>query len=263
MELRLNQIAQEVDAVVVVGATTATESADRLSLDLDDGADDLITRLASKGVPVVVLMEAPGPVMTPWREEVAAALILFHGGEMTGKAWASVLFGDTLPSGKLPVTMPASLDGLSRPLPDDVVYSEGLLTSYRSPTVRAAFSFGHGLTYTTFEYGTPAAQVDGCEAQACVSVPIRNTGSMAGREVVQAYVEFEPDTGQPRMVLKGFRKTALLAPGEEETVTFSFRSRDLSVYDWPKQDFVMQHKMKLLIGSSSVDIRKVVRVQIG
>jgi len=239
-------------------ASTATESADRLNLALDDGADELITKVAKKK-PTIVLLEVPGTVLTPWRDDTEAIACLFLGGERTGSAWASVLFGDVAPTGKLPITLPASVVGTMRPEHGKVPYSEGLLTSYRSPSLRAAFPFGHGLSYTRFEYTEPGLVGNNCDADTCVSVLVRNAGGRRGSEVAQAYLGFSSVPGTPKLVLRGFKRTSWLKPGDMEEVIFSFSQKDLSTYDEKHHRWVRQPSshISVHIGASSGDIRHV------
>ncbi|CAJ1375363.1 unnamed protein product [Effrenium voratum] len=243
---------QDADAVVVLGATTAEESRDRESLHLDNGADDLINAIAKEGKPVIVLMQVPGTIMVPWKDEVAAVALMFLGGEFTGNAWASLLFGDFSPSGRLPIMLPTHENHTIPPSTElDAVYGEGLFTSYRASGNFAAFPFGHGLSYTEFAFDPPK-QSEGCQARICVETRVTNTGSRNGAEVVQAYVEFPPEANEPKLVLRGFQKTKILEPGASETVSMSLTSRDLSVY---LDGWKLQHSIKLHIGASSADLR--------
>ena len=162
-------LAQSVDAVVVVIGADATEGADRSSLGLGEANDAMIKAVSSEA-PTIVLLQIPGAVLMPWRGEVAAVATQFMGGVATGAAWANFLFGDVAPRGKLPIMMPeTSADVIPVGLDPEVVYSEGLLTSYRSPVLRAAFPFGHGLAFTTFEYsGADRLETD-CPAAVSLS----------------------------------------------------------------------------------------------
>lgn len=252
------------DVVIVVGASTATESADRHNLFLDDGAGKLIGEMSRKK-PTIALLEVPGAVLTTWRDKTAAIACLFHGGERTGHAWASVLFGDIVPSGKLPIAFPASLDRAIRPERGAVRYGEGLFTSYRSQRLHAAFPFGHGLSYTKFEYAQPRLIGSKCRTEACVKVWIKNVGGKRGSEVAQAYLGFEGVPGYPKLVLKGFEKTAELVPGASEEVIFHFTKRDLSTYNehhhkWERHP---DSKIKVHIGASSADIRHILPLTSG
>merc|ERR1712032_950812 len=105
----------------------------------------------------------------------------------------------------------------------------GLRTSYRNTNLTAAFPFGHGLTYTTFEYGK--ASTYKCADAACVRVSIRNSGKLTGETTVQLYLEFPPVAGFPTPVLKGFQKTGAISPGASSKVTFRLQKRDVSYWD--------------------------------
>merc|ERR1712151_130088 len=122
----------------------------------------------------------------PWRDSVAGILAMFYGGLETGGAWADIIFGDHLPAGRLPIMIPATEED-TIPITKDkeVNYAEGMRTSYRNKRFRAAFPFGHGLTYTTFEY-LPATS--GSPGELCMCVPVRNAGAIAAGTVVQLYL---------------------------------------------------------------------------
>merc|ERR1712137_1356640 len=102
----ISRTVQQADVAIIVCGATSTESSDRGSLNLDHRCDSLVSTLASKtAVPIVVLMQVPGAILTPWRGEVSAAAVMFLGGQATGDAWARVLFGDVSPSGRLPIEL--------------------------------------------------------------------------------------------------------------------------------------------------------------
>ena len=181
----------EADIIVVLAATTAEESRDRPSLHLDNGADELVDALSKVGKPVVVLVQAPGTVVLPWREAVDTVALMFLGGEFTGAGWARLLFGEVSPSGKLPLMIPKHEKYTIEPGQEpDVVYGEGLFTSYRasSASEAAAFPFGHGLSFTEFAIAAPEPYE--CGMPLCVSLTVTNIGTrFPGAEVVQAYFE--------------------------------------------------------------------------
>jgi len=209
--------------------------------------------------PTVVLVQAPGAVVMPWRDSVEAILVLFLGGEETGNAWASLIFGDRAPTGRLPIMMPVSEDDTIKPTTSlSVDYSEGLKTSYRNPSFKAAYPFGHGLAYTSFEY---LAVVGGnCSSNAtdavqCVELRVHNNGSRAGRTVVQAYLELPRWTGYETPILRSFQKTASIMPGESQQVLLAFSAKDLSYYDAATGGWPMPEKVTVHVGESSQDIR--------
>jgi len=252
------------DVAVVVGGAFTTESLDRKSLSLGDHADAMIAEVALQ-IPTIAVLLTPGAVLTPWREEAAAIMTLFFGGDETGGAIASLLFGDESPSGKLPVMFPASQKDVIWPswMPN-INYAEGIFTSYRSPTFKAAFPFGHGLSYTSFNYsnlepiGVDSSDCLADEGAKCIQLTIKNVGSSPGAEVVQAYLEFPAHLEMPEKMLRGFQKTRLLQPGEEERLTLSFSPRDLSVYMVGQGRVPQTSGVRAHVGSSSADIRGVI-----
>ncbi|OLP98991.1 Thermostable beta-glucosidase B [Symbiodinium microadriaticum] len=209
-------------------------------------------------------------VLMPWREEVAAIACQFMGGVATGAAWASVLFGDAAPRGRLPVMMPeTSADVIPVGEDEEVVYSEGLLTSYRSPTFRAAFPFGHGLAFTSFEYSGPHRLHKDCGVAVCVAVLVKNVGQRSGEELVQAYVHFPDPVGgdeawiqaTPDIMLKAFRRTKVLHPGESQTVRFDFSASDMKLF-CSERGWVAQQKIEVRFGASSKDIRQTLATEL-
>jgi len=258
---KATEVANAADVIIIVGATTSTEGSDRSTLALDDNVDELIAAVAHLK-PTVVLMQTPGAVLTPWRGDVAAVANLFLAGEATGSAWASMLFGDVPPSGRLPLSMPKTADDAIRPTAQGTVrYIEGLHTGYRSNTMEAAFPFGHGLSYTEFTYGAPQLADRGCLARACISLDIVNIGHLPGHEVVQAYLEFPDAEDMPTRVLRSFQRTSMLQPGQTEQVILVLTARDLSTWH-PDAGWVEQQNIKVDIGSSSADIRQTTWVNI-
>uniref|UniRef100_A0A7S1RXW2 beta-glucosidase n=1 Tax=Alexandrium catenella TaxID=2925 RepID=A0A7S1RXW2_ALECA len=241
------------DVVIVVAAATSTADGPRSSMNLDSEMDKLISQVA-KSKTTVVLMQTPGAVLTPWRDEVSAIANLFLAGQETGSAWAAVVFGEAEPAGRLPVAFPAEQRGLLVGAdPSFVRYDEGLFTSYRAGTQQAAFPFGHGLSYTNFSYGIPELRAD-CGAKVCVSMRVKNTGARSGREVAQAYLDFPSAAAMPRKLLRGFKKTKMLRPQESEELVFAFTERDLSTYSngaWLAWDGVAAR-----FGASSEDFRQ-------
>lgn len=256
----VGHVAAHADVVVIIAATWSQEGKDRPSLNLDNFTDELIFMMA-KRKPTVVLLQTAGAVLTPWRDKAAAIATMFMGGESTGSAWASVLFGDATPAGKLPVSFPVrAKDAITPDKGRDVNYTEGLYTSYRSG-LPAAFPFGHGLSYTNFTYGCPQVYLGyNCPDVFCVRMNVTNSGRRKGAEVAQAYIEFASELRQPPLVLRGFYRTPVLEPGAFQTVVFSLSMRELSTYSVENSSWIEQHSIKLHIGASSADIRYVVAV---
>jgi beta-glucosidase len=210
-------------AIVVVGTTEAVESEgfDRQSLALPDGQDELVRAIVQANPRTVVVVNSGGPVLLPWRDEVAAVLLTWFGGQEMGAALADVLLGTREPGGRLPTTWLDSEAAALTTVPTDGVleYTEGLHVGYRRDEPYA-YPFGHGLGYTTWEYlDIAAATVDS------VSVRLRNTGSRAGKEVVQVYLS-RPDStiDRPARWLAGFA-VVTADPGAEVTVTVQLPAR--------------------------------------
>lgn len=199
----------------------------------------------------VVLTQIPGPTLMDWRVHADAVLTMFLGGDQTGSAWAAVLFGDHSPTGKLPVTIPDKESDTIKWGKGDVHYSEGMATSYRNAAMVAAYPFGHGLSYTSFEYGTPVS--DNCNDELCIRMQVSNTGLMEAKTVVQLYLEFPKAAQHPVPFLKGFEKTDSIAPGKSAEVVFVLRERQSLSY-WRNGSWKRAASATAYIGASSQDI---------
>ena len=213
-------------AVVVVGTTAEAESEgfDRTTLALPGRQDDLVRQVLAANPRTVVVVNSGAPVLLPWAQDAAAVLLSWFGGQEYGDALADVLLGDVEPGGRLPMTWPASEEGLPSTQPVDGVltYHEGLFIGYRGydrDGRQPLFPFGHGTGYTTWAHESvtldqPPAGASGV----AVCVQVRNTGSRRGREVVQVYAS-RPDSAveRPAKWLAGFA-TVDADPGETVTV---------------------------------------------
>jgi beta-glucosidase len=221
-------------AIVVVGTTDEVESEgfDRSTLALPGRQDDLVRRVAAVNDATIVVVNAGSPVELPWADEVAAVLLVWFPGQEAGHALADVLLGSAEPGGRLPTTWPvlqADCPVLDTTPTDGVVrYDEGVFIGYRAwersgPTPR--YPFGHGLGYTTWDY--QSLMVAGRQ----VTVTVRNTGSRAGREVIQVYARpRRADEARPARWLAGF--AGLTAePGQSATVTLELPERAFEVWD--------------------------------
>jgi len=213
-------------AVVVVGTTAQVESEgfDRTTLALPGRQDELVRQVIAANARTVVVVNSGAPVLLPWAQDAAAVLLTWFSGQDYGDALADVLLGDVEPGGRLPMTWPASEDGLPSTQPADGVltYDEGLFIGYRAydrDGREPMFAFGHGTGYTTWAHESLTLDhaPDGAPGvAACVQV--RNTGSRRGREVVQVYAS-RPDSAveRPAKWLAGFA-TVDADPGETVTV---------------------------------------------
>jgi beta-glucosidase len=200
----------------------------------------------------------------PWVDEVPAILLTYFPGQEGGHAIADILFGDINPSGKLTVSFPKRLEDnpayINYPGGRDVRYGEGIFVGYRyydMKDVEALFPFGHGLSYTSFEYsGLELPDTVKAGEDFKVLVNVKNIGDAAGKEVVQLYVrDVESSLARPVKELKGFVKVDLNA-GESKIVAFNLDPRALSYYDPHQQAWVEEAgTFEVMIGASSRDIR--------
>jgi len=185
---------------------------------------------------------------------------MFLAGQETGNAWADVLFGDVNPNGKLPITLPVSDSDTIAPCSGtQCTYSEGLNVGYRAFNGKSvAFPFGHGLSYTTFDFGWDTKPTtSGCSSGivVCFKVVVKNSGSRAGATVVQVYVDYPSSAGEPATILRGFQKVNL-ASGASSTLSFGLTSRDVSIYNASSKGWSqVSGSYSIHLGSSSRDLR--------
>jgi len=225
------------------------------------------------GKKVVVVLNVGGAFETAsWRNLPDAILLAWQTGEQGGNAVADVLKGVVNPSGKLPVSFPLKYEDVpsASTFPGDaetdkintnpVLYNEGIYVGYRfydSFKVPVAYEFGYGLSYTTFKYSGLTLSNSVFSGKMEVNVTVKNTGKMAGKEVVQLYLA-APDTEieKPVQELKGFAKTKLLQPGESQNLTFELDARSLASF-WSGISAWVADKgnYEVRIGASSNDIR--------
>lgn len=269
------ELAKEADLVILFGGLNKNhfqdcEAGDRVTYGLPFGQNELIESLLGVNKNMVLVLLSGNAVEMPWLNKVPAVLQGWYLGSMGGNSLADVLSGAVNPSGKLPFSFPVKLtdcgahafDELSYP-GDSIkqVYKEDILVGYRwhdTKKIPALFPFGYGLSYTTFAYGKPVASAKTITADnsLTVTIPVKNTGSVAGKEVVQLYVGDEKcSVLRPVKELKAFQKITL-APGEEKEVTFTITPDDLKFYDETVGGWTAEPgKFKAYIGASSADIR--------
>ena len=272
------EMAKKADLVILVGGLNKNhfqdcEGGDRLEYGLPFGQDELIEALLGVNKNLVLVLLSGNAVEMPWVSRVPAIVQGWYLGSMGGKSLADILSGAVNPSGKLPFSFPAKLtdcgahafDELS--YPGDSIkqeYKEDILVGYRwhdTKEIPALFPFGHGLSYTTFTYGKPVASAKAMAADGTltVTVAVKNTGSIAGKEIVQLYVgDDKCSVLRPVKELKHFAKVAL-APGEEKSVTFTLTPDDLKFYDEASAAWKYEPgKFKAYVCASSADVRGVV-----
>jgi beta-glucosidase len=261
------ELAKRASAVVLFAGMPEnfeTEDMDRPHMRLPGAQDELIRQVAMVNQNTVVVLNCGSPVEMPWLEQVHAVVQMYYPGMQGGEAVARILLGEVNPSGKLTVTYPRRLEDtpayLNYPGGRDVIYGEEVFVGYRyyeKKGVEPLFPFGHGLSYTTFEYGAiQTQQVWKAGEIVHVELTVKNSGDRAGKEVVQLYVrDEESSVPRPFKELKGFAKVSL-DPGESKTIVFELDRRAFTFYDTEKRGWVIEPgKFELLIGSSSKDIR--------
>lgn len=277
--------ARGADYVVYVGGLNKAphqdcEDADREGLGLPYGQDRLISELAKVNSNLVVVNLSGNAVAMPWIKNVPAVVQGWFIGSEAGNAITDVLSGDVNPSGKLPFTFPMSLADVgahaageypgnkadldaSEQRGDTIreYYNDDIFVGYRwadKEKTTPLFTFGHGLSYTTFEYGKPTADKKTMTADGniTVTVQLKNVGNREGSEIVQLYIA-DKKSSLPRPVkeLKGFKKVKL-APGEDKTVSFIVDKTALSFFDDKKHQWIAEPgKFEAIVGASSRDIK--------
>lgn len=281
------KLAKESDFVVFVGGLNKSdhqdaEGMDRESYGLPYNQDAVISALAKANKNLAVVLVSGNAVAMPWIKEVPSVLQSWYLGSESGHAIAAILAGDANPSGKLPFTFPVKLEdnsahalgeypgnkqelaaGKGKDLKDpiNITYNEGIFVGYRwhdTQHIKPLFSFGHGLSYTNFQYGKVKADKSEMTADDTITftVNVKNTGKVDGAEVVQLYVsDLKSSLPRPLKELKGFDKVFLKA-GESKDVTITIDQSALSFFDPVKHDWVAEPgEFEVLVGSSSSDIR--------
>jgi beta-glucosidase len=270
------QVANEAEVVIVCAGLTdlyETEGLDRDHMQMPPGHAALIGKIAAAHEKVVVVLSNGSPVEMPWIEAVPAILEGYLGGQAGAGGVADILYGKVNPSGKLAETFPVKLaDNPSYHYfpagPATVEYRESIYVGYRyfdTVDQNVLFPFGYGLSYTTFKYGDLQLSADQLSAQdkVTVSLKIKNTGSVAGQEIVQFYVkDVESTAFRPEKELKGFAKVSL-EPGEEKSVSIELDSRAFAYYNPNLGDWhVEAGEFEILVGAASQDIRLTGRVTV-
>ncbi len=292
------------DAAIITIGRNSGEGYDRraeegdfyLTLTEKDLIKSVCTAYHAKDKKVVVILNIGGVVETAsWKDLPDAILLAWQGGQETGNSVADILCGKVNPSGKLASTFPVRYDdvssaknfpgkvtgevippkegegmaaGFMRPQPAEVTYEEGIYTGYRyynTFKVSVSYEFGYGLSYTTFEITDLKLSSTKFSKSITATVTVKNTGAVAGKEVVQIYLSAPATrTDKPESELKGFAKTRLLQPGESQTLTFVLDSKSLASFDTQASAWIADAgKYTVKVGSSSKNINQTATFDLG
>ena len=251
-------------AVIFVGEQLG-EGNDKVFFSLPGDQNKLIDEISKVNSRTIVVLHTSTAVAMPWLDKVEAVIEAWYPGQEAGSSIADLLFGDVNPSGKLPVTFPRdekqtpALHWMSYPGDGlNMNYDEGILVGYRwydAMEEKPLFPFGHGLTYTEFEYYD--LSITGKGQDRVVTLNVQNVGDRAGSEVVQLYISLPDEAEEPPKQLKGFEKI-MLAPGETREATLPLPNENLMMFDECDQEWkLFKGTHKIMVGSSSRDIRLV------
>ena len=281
--------AKGADYVIFVGGLNKSdrqdaEGLDRVQYGLPYGQDAVIEALAAATDKLIVVNISGNAVAMPWVEKVPAIVQDWYLGTQAGHSLADVLSGDVNPSGHLPFTIPVSYadnpvqtekqypgirrDSMIDGMPIlDMEYTEGIYVGYRwyDKNGGVLFPFGYGLSYTTFEFGEPRIDRKSMKENGTVTVtvPVTNTGAVAGSEVVQLYIaDAEASVDRPMKELKGFAKVAL-EPGQKADVSFTIGKDALSFFDAEKHAWVAEKGIfRAIVAASAADVKGTVEFEL-
>ncbi len=255
------RVARRSDIVVMVLGEHGFQSGEgrsRTQLDLPGVQQELLEAVYEVNKNIVLVLMNGRPLAIPWAaEHIPTILEVWHLGSQSGHAIAQVLFGEYNPSGKLPMSFPRSVGQVpigynkyntGRAIPQDNVF----WSTYTDQLIDPLFPFGHGLSYTQFDYSDLSIEVTGSN-QYEVKVSVTNSGQIAGEEVTQLYLrDVAASVARPVKELKGFQKYSL-APGESKTVVFQLTEKELGFYDGQGNFMVEPGKFQVMVGTSSVE----------
>ena len=268
-------LSKTVDLVLFIGGLNKSdnqdnEGHDRKALELSYGQNKLINQLAVSNKNIVVVNISGNAIAMPWKNKVSGIIQSWYNGSEAGNALASILLGTVNPSGKLPFSFPMKLTDIGSHSFDEycypgvdkeVIYKEGLFVGYRwleKKNIKPLFPFGHGLSYTLFDYDKVRVnkKTITSEDEILVSVTVKNIGDKDGSEIVQLYIkDIKSSLPRPEKELKGFEKVYLKV-GEEKEVCFIIDKTDLSFFDDEKHEWIAEPgEFEAIIAASSADIK--------
>jgi beta-glucosidase len=294
----LAKMANDDDVAIITIGRNAGEGADRHvdgDFNLTENEKSVIKSVSqafqAKGKKAIVILNIGGVIeVASWRAYPDAILLAWQPGQEAGNSITDVISGKVNPSGKLASTFPISyndvpsaknfpgielpdtakiknVDPFNNGKPSEVVYEEDIYVGYRYYStfqIPVAYEFGYGLSYTQFEFSNIKISGPEFKDNLSITLDIKNTGKVEGKEVVQLYLTAPGLTlNKPSEELKGFAKTKLLKPGEVQTVSFMISGKDLASFDTPTSSWVAEPGVyKVNIGASSKDIRQTVSFQL-
>jgi len=263
-------------AIITIGRSSGEMDDRKIEDDfyLTKEEQDLIEKVSTQyhalGKKVVIVINVGGQVETEsWKGKTDAVLQAWLPGQEGGNAVADILTGKVNPSGKLTMTFPAryedvssadNFQGLPADKPTDVMYKEGVYVGYRyfdSFGVKPAYEFGYGLSYTKFDYSNIRLNDRDFDKELYVSIDIKNSGSVAGKEVVQLYLSApQGSIDKPVKELKAFAKTKLLQAGETQTLVFRITPKDLASFNEQQSAWIADKGVyRVEVGASSLKIK--------
>lgn len=261
------EAAKDADAVIFVGGLNHdidSEGFDRPDMKLPYEQDILIQELLKVRRDMIVTFVGGSPVEMPWKDKAQAILWSYYAGMETGNAFARIIFGDVNPSGKLAETFPKKYEDCVTAkngqfgVRGKITLEEGLYFGYRyfdRQRIEPAFCFGHGLSYTTFEYSGLSMKAEKGKSIK-LTFTIKNTGKKAGAEVAQVYIApIAPKVDRPIKELKAYAKISLM-PGKSKKVSLTLRQDHFAYFDTQLHDFIADAgDYEIMIGASCTDIR--------
>lgn len=266
------RVAKEADVIVCAMGECADmsgESSSRATLEMPDVQRELLSELAGLGKPVVLLNFSGRPTVLTWEQQnIDAILNVWFAGSEAGDAICDVLFGDVSPSGKLTTTFPQSVGQLpmyynhlntGRPVDEGADRYFKYRSNYLDIRNDPLYPFGFGLSYTTFEYGTPRLSSSTLKQGGTVTatVTVKNTGNKDADEIVQCYIhDIFASVARPVKELKGFKRIHLKA-GESQDVSFVIGTEQLSYYDNEGNVVIEPGEFDIMTGPNSRDVKKV------
>ena len=274
----INQKADNSDMALITIGRNAGEGSDRnleTNYTLTPSEQQQIKKIAdsfhAKGKKVVIVLNIGGVIdMNGWKDNADGILLAWQPGEEAGNAIADILTGKVDPSGKLATTFPVKYEdvpsaknfpGLPAGNPDHVIYQEGIYVGYRyydTYKVKPMYEFGYGLSYTNFSINNLKISSPVFNGLLTATVTVKNTGKVAGKEVVQVYISAPTKSiDKPAQELKAFGKTHLLQPGESQVLTFKINAADLASFHTNVSSWITDAGSYILkAGASSRDIRQ-------